>query len=149
MASKDEVVQVEYVYDENKDLPMQEGSIFTEPYYKDDSDSNDGEPPSNTNLSDNKSSKRSTPKRQKSRYDEDNYALPDPESDGEIRTRKVDEQIRKLEVKVGAQGRQNVTWKSVSIVLISLLLVIVGVNFYLDAKKVETPGKTIGTTLQI
>ena len=149
MASNDEVVQVEYVYDENKDLPVQEGSIFTEPYYKDDSDGNDGEPPSNTNLSDNKSSKRSTTKRQKSRYDEDNYALPDPESDGEIRIREVDEKMGKLEAKVRAQGRQNVTWKLVSIVLISLLLVIVGVNFYLDAKKVETPGKTIGTTLQL
>ena len=51
MASKDEAVQSEYVYDEKKDLPMKEGSIFSEPYYKDNSDSNDGEPPSNANLS--------------------------------------------------------------------------------------------------
>ena len=63
MASNDEEVQVEYVYDEKKDLPMQENSIFSEPYYKDNSDSNDEKPLSNTNLSDSKGSKRSKPKR--------------------------------------------------------------------------------------
>ena len=63
MASNEEVVQVEYVYNENKDLTMQESSIFSEPYYKDNSDSNDEKPLSNTNLSDSNGSKRSKPKR--------------------------------------------------------------------------------------
>ena len=141
MASNDEVVQVEYVYDEKKDLPMQEGSIFSEPYYKDNSDSNDGEPPSNANLSDNKSSKRSKPKRQKSRYDEDNYALPDSDSDGGVRSTKVDDKITKLEEKFTVQGRQIVTWRILSIVLIILLSVVLGANYYLDAKTAETSGK--------
>ena len=100
MASTDEVIPLEYVYDEKKDSRVRGDNIFSEPYYKDDSDSNDGDPQSNTNLPSNQRSKRSKPNRRKSQYDEDNYALPDCESDGEGRSMKVVEQIRKVEEKV-------------------------------------------------
>ena len=142
MSSND---KVENVYNEKKDLPLQEDSLFSEPYYKDSSDSNDRNPPSNTNLSDNENSKRSKPKRQKSRYDEDNYALPDPEPEGEVKLRKVDDQFGKLEEKLRAQGRQIATLRVVSISLFIILSVIVAANLYMNIKTGYITGKTINT----
>ena len=150
MASNDEVIQLEYVYDEKKDLRLQEGSIFSEPYYKDDSDSNDGDPTSNTSLSTNvRSQSKPNRNRRKSQYDEDNYALPDCESDGEVRNIKVDEQFSKFEEKLRTQGRQILIWRVTFIALIMLLSVMVAANFYLNVRTVETRGKTIRSTLQI
>ena len=149
MASTDEVIPLEYVYDEKKDSRVRGDNIFSEPYYKDDSDSNDGDPQSNTNLPSNQRSKRSKPNRRKSQYDEDNYALPDCESDGEGRSMKVVEQIRKVEEKVRAQGKHILIWRVTFIVLIILLLVMVVTNFSLDFKTVDMRGKTISSTLEI
>ena len=149
MASTDEVIPLEYVYDEKKDLRVRGDNIFSEPYYKDDSDSNDGDPQSNTNLPSNQRSKRSKPNRRKSQYDEDNYALPDCESDGEGRSMKVVEQIRKVEEKVRAQGNHILIWRVTFIVLIMLLLVMVVTNFSLDFKTVDMRGKTISSTLEM
>ena len=149
MASTDEVIPLEYVYDEKKDSRVRGDNIFSEPYYKDDSDSNDGDPQSNTNLPSNQRSKRSKPNRRKSQYDEDNYALPDCESDGEGRSMKVVEQIRKVEEKVRAQGKHILIWRVTFIVLIMLLLVMVVTNFSLDFKTVDMRGKTISSTLEI
>ena len=143
MYSNDEVIQCEYVYDDTKNLPQQKSRTFSEPYNKDNSNSNDREPPANKNLSDNKSSKRTKPKRRNSRYDEDNYALPDSESDGEVRIRKVDEKIRKIEDKMIVQGRQIFIWRLTSIAVILLLSGILAANLYLKFETMDTTGKTI------
>ena len=143
MYSNDEVIQCEYVYDDTKNLPQQKSRTFSEPYNKDNSNSNDRDPPENKNLSDNKSSKRTKPKRRNSRYDEDNYALPDSESDGEVRIRKVDGKIRKIEDKMVLQGRQIFIWKLTSIVVIILLSGILAANLYLKFETMDTTGKTI------
>ena len=144
MYSNDEVIQCEYVlYDDEKDLPQEKSLNFSKSYEKDNSDSNDGDPPANKQFSDIKSSKRSKPKCRQSRYDEDNYALPDPESDGEVRSRKVDEQLKKIEEKIIAQGKQIFIWRLTSIVVIMLLSVIVASNLSLNVKTMKTTGKKI------
>ena len=149
MYSNDEVIQCEYVYDDTKNLPQQNSRTFSEPYNKDNSNSNDRDPPENKNLSDNKSSKRTKPKRRNSRYDEDNYALPDSESDGEVRIRKVDGKIRKIEDKMVLQGRQIFIWRLTSIAVILLLSGILAANLYLKFEAMETTGKTIRIRLKI
>ena len=149
MYSNDQVIQCEYVYDDTKNLPQQKSRTFSEPYNKDSSNGNDRETPVNKNLSDNKSSKRIKPKRRNSRYDEDNYALPDSESDGEVRIRKVDGKIRKIEDKMVVQGRQIFIWRIMSIVVIILLSGILAANLYLKFETMETTGKTISIRLKI
>ena len=149
MYFNDEVIQCEYVYDDTKNLPQQNSRKFSEPCNKDNSNSNDRDPPANKNLSDNKSSKRTKSKHRNSRYDEDNYALPDSESDGEVRVRKVDGKIRKIEDKMIIQGRQIFIWRLTSIVVIILLSGILAANLYLKFETMETTGKTISIRLKI
>ena len=149
MYFNDEVIECEYVYDETKNSPQQNSRKFSEPYNKDNSNGNDRDPTANKNLSDNKRSKRTKPKRQNSRYDEENYALPDSESDGEVRIRKVDGKIRKIEDKMIIQGRQIFIWRLTSIVVIILLSGILAANLYLKFETMETTGKTISIRLKI
>ena len=149
MYFNDEVIECKYVYDETKKSPQPNSRKFSEPYNKDNSNGNDRDPTANKNLSDNKRSKRTKPKRQNSRYDEDNYALPDSESDGEVRIRKVDGKIRKIEDKMIIQGRQIFIWRLTSIVVIILLSGILAANLYLKFETMETTGKTISIRLKI
>ena len=144
MYSNEEVIQCEYVlYDDVNDLPQEKSRVSSESYNNDNSDSNDGDAQANKINSDIKISKRSKPKCRQSRYDEDNYALPDPESDEEARSRKVDEQFKKVEDKMIALGRQLFIWRLTSIVVLILLSVIVASNLSLNVKTMETTGKTI------
>ena len=144
MYSNEEVIQCEYVlYDDVNDLPQEKSHISSKPYNNDNSDSNDGDAQANKINSDIKISKRSKPKCRQSRYDEDNYALPDPESDEEARSRKVDEQFKKVEDKMIALGRQLFIWRLTSIVVIMLLSVIVASNLSLNVKTMKTTGKNI------
>ena len=144
MYSNEEVIQCEYVlYDDVNDLPQEKSHISSKPYNNDNSDSNDGDAQANKKNSDIKISKRSKPKCRQSRYDEDNYALPDPESDEEARSRKVDEQFKKVEDKMIALGRQLFIWRLTSIVVLILLSVIVASNLSLNVKTMKTTGKTI------
>ena len=144
MYSNEEVIQCEYVlYDDVNDLPQEKSHISSKPYNNDNSDSNDGDAQANKKNSDIKISKRSKPKCRQSRYDEDNYALPDPESDEEARNRKVDEQFKKVEDKIIALGRQLFIWRLTSIVVLILLSVIVASNLSLNVKTMKTTGETI------
>ena len=144
MYSNEEVIQCEYVlYDDVTDLPQEKNRISSEPYNNDNSDSDDGDVLANQKISDIKISKRSKQKCRQSRYDEDNYALPDPESDEEVRRRKVDEQFKKVEDKMIALGRQLFIWRLTSIVVMVLLSVIVGSNLSLNIKTMKTTGETI------
>ena len=144
MYSNEEVIQCEYVlYDDVTDLPQEKSRISSEPHNNDNSDSDDGNVQANQKISDIKISKRSKPKCRQSRYDEDNYALPDPESDEEARSRKVDEQFKKVEDKMIALGRQLFIWRLTSIVVLILLSVIVASNLSLNVKTMKTTGKTM------
>ena len=141
MYSNEEVIQCEYVlYDDVNDLPQEKSHISSKPYNNDNSDSNDGDAQANKINSDIKISKRSKPKCRQSRYDEDNYALPDSESDGEVRIRKVDGKIRKIEDKMIVQGRQIFIWRLTSIAVIILLSGILAANLYLKFEAMETTG---------
>ena len=144
MYSNEEVIQCEYVlYDDVTDLPQEKNRISSEPYNNDNSDGDDRDVQANQKISDIKISKRSKQKCRQSRYDEDNYALPDPESDEEVRRRKVDEQFKKVEDKMIALGRQLFIWRLTSIVVMVLLSVIVGSNLSLNIKTMKTTGETI------
>ena len=144
MYSNEEVIQCEYVlYDDVTDLPQEKNRISSEPYNNDNSDSDNGDVQANQKISDIKISKRSKQKCRQSRYDEDNYALPDPESDEEVRRRKVDEQFKKVEDKMIALGRQLFIWRLTSIVVMVLLSVIVASNLSLNVKTMKTTGETI------
>ena len=144
MYSNEEVIQCEYVlYDDVTDLPQEKNRISSEPYNNDNSDSDDGDVQANQKISDIKISKRSKQKCRQSRYDEDNYALPDPESDEEVRRRKVDEQFKKVEDKMIALGRQLFIWRLTSILVMVLLSVIVASNLSLNIKTMKTTGETI------
>ena len=144
MYSNEEVIQCEYVlYDDVKDLPQEKSRTSSESHNNDNSDSNDGDAQANKKISDIKISKRSKQKCRQSRYDEDNYALPDPESDEEVRSRKVDEQFKKVEDKMIALGRQLFIWRLTSIVVMMLLSVVVASNLFLNIKTMKTTGKTI------
>ena len=144
MYSNEEVIQCEYVlYDDVTDLPQEKNRISSEPYNNDNSDSDDGDVQANQKISDIKFSKRSKQKCRQSRYDEDNYALPDPESDEKARNRKVDEQFKKVEDKIIALGRQLFIWRLTSIVVLILLSVIVASNLSLNVKTIKTTGETI------
>ena len=144
MYSNEEVIQCEYVlYDDVTDLPQEKNRISSEPYNNDNSDNDDGDVQANQKISDIKISKRSKQKCRQSRYDEDNYALPDPESDEEVRRRKVDEQFKKVEDKMIALGRQLFIWRLTSIVVMVLLSVIVASNLSLNVKTMKTTGETI------
>ena len=144
MYSNEEVIQCEYVlYDDVNDLPQEKSRVSSESYNNDNSDSNDGDAQANKINSDIKISKRSKPKCRQSRYDEDNYALPDPESDEKARNRKVDEQFKKVEDKIIALGRQLFIWRLTSIVVLILLSVIVASNLSLNVKTMKTTGKTM------
>ena len=144
MYSNEEVIQCEYVlYDDVTDLPQEKSRNSSEPHNNDNSDSDDGDVQANQKISDIKISKRSKQKCRQSRYDEDNYALPDPESDEEVRRRKVDEQFKKVEDKMIALGRQLFIWRLTSIVVMVLLSVIVASNLSLNVKTMKTTGETI------
>lgn len=144
MYSNEEVIQCEYVlYDDVTDLPQEKNRISSESYNNDNSDSDDGDVQANQKISDVKISKRSKQKCRQSRYDEDNYALPDPESDEEVRRRKVDEQFKKLEDKMIALGEQLFIWRLTSIIMMVLLSVIVASNLSLNVKTMKTTGETI------
>ena len=144
MYSNEEVIQCEYVlYDDVTDLPQEKRRISSESDINDNSDSDDGDVQANQKISDIKISKRSKQKCRQSRYDEDNYALPDPESDEEVRRRKVDEQFKKVEDKMIALGRQLFIWRLTSIVVMVLLSVIVASNLSLNIKTMKTTGETI------
>ena len=126
---KDEEIHSEYVYDKESNTPDHNDTIFTEPYYKQDSDDSDGRTSVNTDSPDDKRLKTSKTKRRKSLYDENHYALPDMDDDA-----KNEAEIRSLKSKLKAKEKQSFAWKTTSLVAIGILLLSVGANVYLATK---------------
>ena len=110
------VMKCEYVYDQDKDSDKQNDNIFSDPYSNESSDKDDGNPSAKSISNDMKTSKTSKKKKRHSQYDEDNYALPDPESDDEVK-------IRKLESNAKANEKQVLAWRATSFLLIGLLFI--------------------------
>ena len=136
------VVKCEYVYDQDKDVDQQTDNIFSDPYSDESSDNDHGNPPAKTISSDIKTSKTSKKKKRRSHYDEDNYALPDPETDDQVK-------MRKLESKLKANEKQVRAWRATSFLLIGLLFISATCIAYLSFEIVNMNGKTISTTGEI
>ena len=133
---QDDAIECEYVYKESKDVPQQEAMVFEDPYEDDSSDNDEaGGSSVATPLSSNEKSRRpAKSRRQRSRYDEEMYALPHPETDEEIR-------VRKLEEKMRAQEKLIFAAKVAATVLICMLLASVTANIYFLIKTVNAKGK--------
>ena len=140
---KDDAIECEYVYQESKDVPHQEELIFEDPYEDDSSDNDDAGAPSvaTPSASNEKSRRPAKTRRQRSRYDEDMYALPHPESEEEIRVRKQEEKMR-------AQEKLIFATRVTAAVLVCMLLVSVTANIYCLIKTVNERGKKININIQ-
>ena len=130
--TKDEDIQCEYVYDQNKSVSQNEASIFDREYSEEDSDKDDKNPHVKVNLATNKGPEKSKLKRRSSRYDENMYALPD--SDDEADMIIVKEELKARETQLLSQKGQLFAWKTAFIVLICFFLISVMGNCYLTVK---------------
>ena len=133
---QDDAIECEYVYKESKDVPQQEATILGDPYDDESSDNDEAVGPSvATPTSSNEKSRRpAKTRRQRSRYDEEMYALPHPETDQEIR-------VRKLEEKMRAQEKLIFASKVAATVFLCMLLASVTANIYVLVKTVNAKGK--------
>ena len=138
---KSEDIKCEYVYDKDDNIVPPKESLITSDLYanqiiidqKSDKDKNDTLV--QVNSSDGKTPKTSTRKRRTSRYDEELYALPDPETEEEVKIRKFEAQLRGKE-------KQLVGWKTTSVVLSVILLFSITANVYFVVEKVNGKGNT-------
>ena len=135
-------VKCEYVYDKNKGVDKQNDNIFSDPYSNESSDKDDGNTSARIISSDMKTSKISKKKKRNSQYDEDNYALPDPESEDEVK-------IRKLETNAKADKKQVLIWRATTFLLIGLLFISAICIAYLAFENANCRGKTISNTIEI
>ena len=139
---RSEDIKCEYVYDKDDNSDPQTEVIITTDLYanqiiieeKSDEDKND--PSVEIDSSDSKTPKTSTRKRRNSRYDENLYALPDPETEEDVKIRRFEAQLRGKE-------KQLVGWKTASVVLSLILLISITANVYLVVEKVNGKGETI------
>ena len=138
---KSEDIKCEYVYDKDDNIVPPKESLITSDLYanqiiidqKSDKDKNDTLV--QVNSSDGKTPKTSTRKRRTSRYDEELYALPDPETEEEVKIRKFEAQLRGKE-------KQLFGWKTTSVVLSVILLFSITANVYFVVEKVNGKGNT-------
>ena len=135
---QDDAIECEYVYKESKDVPHQEATILGDPYDDESSDNDEAEGPSiaTPSSSNEKSRRPAKTRRQRSRYDEDMYALPHPEGEEEIRVRKQEEKMR-------AQEKLIFAMRVTAAVLVCMLLASVTANIYCLIKTVNERGKKI------
>ena len=97
---KSEDIKCEYVYDKDENIVPQKEALVTSELYtnqiiideKSEKDKNDT--PVELDSSNVKTPKTSTRKRRTSRYDEELYALPDPETEEEVKIRRFEAQLR-------------------------------------------------------
>ena len=126
-------IPCEYVYETEKNGTQNENSILGDPYDDESSDDDAGDLAKENNCRDAKISKTSKTKR-RSRYDEDMYAMPDPESPEETKT-------RKLESKVKIYKKKMVTWRTFSMFFLGILLFSIAANVYQAVEKQTPRGK--------
>ena len=138
---KSEDIKCEYVYDKDDNIVPQKEAFVTSELYtnqiiideKLEKEKNDT--PVEPDSSNNKTPKTSTRKKRTSRYDEDLYALPHPETEEEVKIRRFEAQLRGKE-------KQLVGWKTTSALLSLILLISITANVYFVVEKVNGQGKT-------
>ena len=133
-------IPCEYVFEQEKNATRQEDSILGDPYDDESSDEADKDPSTQNNRRHNNISK--TSKKRRSRYDEDMYALPDPESIG-------DAKIRTLQFEAKKNKKKMIAWRKTSIFMIGIILMSLGGNIYLAVDKFGHGDKTIAKNLKI
>ena len=138
---KDEVIQCEYVYDQNKDVDQQQPSIFTGEYDEEDSDKDDNNRNGEIRTTDAKNPKTTKTKKRNSRYDENMYALPDSDEEAELSSVKLT--LKSREVLLISKEKQLFTWRAVACVSICMLLISIAGNVYVTVEKINSPGKTV------
>ena len=126
------------VYDQDTDAIKQNilDTIFSYPYSEERSDIDEETPWQEDIFSSINTFKKSKNKKRRSRYDEDNYLLPDPETADDVK-------IGTLERNAKANQRQVGVWRAASFLLIGLLLISVTGIAYLFFEKVNAKGTTI------
>ena len=135
-------IKCEYVYDQGKEFVNQNDRTFSSANSEKSSDKDDTNSSAEAVSSDMKTSKTSKKKKRYSQYDEDNYALPDPESDDEVK-------IRKLETNAKADKKQVLIWRATTFLLIGLLFISAICIAYLAFENANCRGKTISNTIEI
>ena len=138
----DKVVNCRYVYGQDPDDAEQNDTILSYPYSEESSDIDEGsrwQDDVSNSINTFQTSKKKK-RRSRYRYDEDNYALPDPETVDEVK-------IRTLEPKAKANKRQVGVWRATSFLLIGLLLISVTGNAYLVFEKVDVKGRVINANV--
>ena len=138
---KSEDIKCEYVYDKDDNIVPQNETLITSELYtnqiiideKLEKEKNDS--PVEPDSSNNKTPKTLTRKKRTSLYDEDLYALPQPETEEEVKKRRFEAQLRGKE-------KQLVGWKTTSALLSLILLISIPANVYFVVEKVNGQGAT-------
>ena len=134
------------VYENSKNEPKQEASIFEGEYSDGDSNKDAEDTPDKLESTTGKKATPSRIKRRVSRYDENNYALPDSDDDAEIISVKA--KLKANEAQSEAQKSRLIAWRITSFVSIFVLLISVTGNVYLAFERLSTTGKIFTTTCQ-
>ena len=141
---KEEDIQCEYVYEMDKEMPQKETTISDGEYSDGDSDNNCSEVRVKSIATSNEKLKSSKKKR-RSKYDEDNYAMPDSDEESEIRSLKS--RLETKDAQLVLKNKKLRGWKITSFVLIFLLVISVAGIGYLTVEKTNSKGIRIFTIL--
>ena len=128
-----EDVQCEYVYDQNKSENQHQSSIFFGEYYEEDSEKDGNDLVVETRSTSNTNVRGTKNKRRTSRYDEDNYALPDSDEEAELSSVKL--KLNASNAKLVSKEKQLFAWRTVACVSICIILISTTGIVYLAVEK--------------
>ena len=133
---QDDGIECEYVYQDSKNAPHQEATIFVNPNEDESPDNEDAEGPSvaKPSSSNEKSRRPADARVQISRYDQEMYVPSHPEAEEEMRIRTLEEIMRAPEKLVFAT-------RVTSAFLVCMLLVSATANIYCLITTVNARGK--------
>lgn len=136
---KEEDIQCEYVYEKDKETPQNETSIFDGEYSDGDSDKN-GSDLRVKSVATSSEKLKSSKKKRRSRYDEDNYAMPDSDEESEIGSLKL--RLKTKEAQLALKDKKLSAWKITSFVSIFVLVISLAGIVYLMVEKTNSKGET-------
>ena len=138
---KDEVIQCEYVYDQNEGDDQQQSSMFTGKHYENiDDDPQVESPPANA-----ENPRPPKGKKRNSRYDENMYALPDSDEEEELSSVKF--KLKAREALLVTKEKQLFNWRTVACVSICMLLISGAGNAYFAVRQIDSSGKPVNQIL--
>ena len=141
---KGEDIQCEYAYEKDKEMAEKENTIFDGEYSDGDSDKNGSEVRVKS-MATSPEKLKSSKKKRRSKYDEDNYAMPDSDEESEIRSLKL--RLETKDAQLVLKNKKLRGWKITSFVLILLLVISVAGIGYLTVEKTNSKGIRIYTIL--